>query len=386
MIIFTSVLFLKEDQKKVKRYNSTIKLIKNYIQLNYLEDSKNDTNISISLSNIKLELGGVDNKHLYVYSNLHPDITIIIDDGSLFLKKLNEFTNNTSLLEKRDLLIKKNVVKKIYRYSFRSIIVASTIGIITLLSGIGITSITHFIPSSVDEKIGEISLQPSIKQIAPLGKIIKNKYSKQLIDRIQELFLLNNKSNFLYDFYIIASPVENAFALPGGKIVIFTGLIQNAAIPEEVFGVIAHEIAHVEKRHGLQRVLKQLGIFFFLQLLLQDWNELSRVVVQNMIVLNELSFSREMETEADLFAIYLMNKANISPKYLSSFFKKILKEEEALKTKTTKNTNFEWLSTHPLTSKRIKFIEEQIKEKKNHHQKFIRIKDWNWNTFKRHLK
>ena len=65
---------------------------------------------------------------------------------------------------------------------------------------------------------------------------------------------------YTFEITVVKSDVVNAFALPGGYIVVFTGLMKKAESPEEVSGVLAHELNHVLQRHGLERIVKQLGL------------------------------------------------------------------------------------------------------------------------------
>ena len=69
-----------------------------------------------------------------------------------------------------------------------------------------------------------------------------------------------SRTDVTYEVWVVDAPIVNAFALPGGYIVVYTGLIDKAETPEQLAGVIAHEMAHVTKRHGLQRVAQSAGV------------------------------------------------------------------------------------------------------------------------------
>src|SRR5690606_24136018 len=111
----------------------------------------------------------------------------------------------------------------------------------------------------------------------------------------------------------------NAFALPGGNIVILSGLLEFSENPEEVAAVLAHEMAHVEKRHVVDRLLKEFGMQVVFGVLtggdLVVLSEISRTVTSTF-------FDRRQEEEADEFALELLHRCNISPRALGTLFRR----------------------------------------------------------------
>jgi predicted Zn-dependent protease len=151
---------------------------------------------------------------------------------------------------------------------------------------------------------------------------------------------IDNKK-FDYNFIIIKNNEINAFALPGGYIVFFTGLIQFCETPEELSAIMAHEIGHIENRHLISRLLKNIGI----ELLLSGDNsvigEVSHIAIESV-------FDRKQEKEADQYAFNLLKKSGISPRVVSSFFRKLENEGKSF------NKNIELLMSHPHNIERIK--------------------------------
>jgi hypothetical protein len=99
----------------------------------------------------------------------------------------------------------------------------------------------------------------------------------------------------------------NAFALPGGAIYVFEGLIDKAERPDELAGVIAHEIGHVAHRDGTRSVLQSAGLSFLFGLALGDFVGGGAVVIAARSVLGS-AYSREVEANADAFGVDLMNR------------------------------------------------------------------------------
>lgn len=116
----------------------------------------------------------------------------------------------------------------------------------------------------------------------------------------------------------------NAFALPGNHIVVFAGLIAKAETPEMLAGVLAHEMGHLEMRHPTRGVIEQMGLAAAINLLAGN-NAISNLGQ----VMAGLSYTRDMERQADERAIALLHRADIRADGLAGFFE-VLKREEKL--------------------------------------------------------
>src|SRR5690606_26365284 len=90
-----------------------------------------------------------------------------------------------------------------------------------------------------------------------------------------------NEPRYPVQFHIIEDPTVNAFAIPGGHVVIHSGLRLAADTPEEVAGVLAHEIAHITRRHGFRSLISSLGLYQVLQMFVGDATSLLAVLANN---------------------------------------------------------------------------------------------------------
>lgn len=149
-------------------------------------------------------------------------------------------------------------------------------------------------------------------------------------------------SEYTYNFVVFESEMINAFTVPGGNILISTGLIRFCDTPEELASVMAHEMGHVEKRHVIVRLVKELGIE-----ILSSGDPY--VIGEVTRLLTSTSFDRKQEEEADLFASGLLEMSFIEPRILATFFRKL--EEE---TGNELMEHFEIISTHPNLRSRIR--------------------------------
>ena len=119
----------------------------------------------------------------------------------------------------------------------------------------GAAIVVSTLPYSIDTKLGEVILESQIKSIPGYEGIEENLAINQAIQTIvTRLTNSIEKTPFKYDVRVVKSSAVNAFALPGGKIVVLTGLIERSDSLEEIAGVLAHEIAHVEERHSLKKI------------------------------------------------------------------------------------------------------------------------------------
>jgi Zn-dependent protease with chaperone function len=144
--------------------------------------------------------------------------------------------------------------------------------------------------------------------------------------------------------FVVKERDPNAFAMPGRRIVVFSGLIDRARSPEMLAGVIAHEMGHVELRHPMRGLVHQLGLGAALTLIFGD----SSLAGMGQLAL-VLSYNRDMEREADQRGITLLQEAGIRADGMSAFFEIIKNDVE----KSVLSELPEFLSTHPDLDARI---------------------------------
>jgi Zn-dependent protease with chaperone function len=156
---------------------------------------------------------------------------------------------------------------------------------------------------------------------------------------------------YRFDVTVVKSDVVNAFALPGGYVVVFTGLMKKAEGPEEVAGVLAHELNHVLQRHGLERIVKQLGFVAVASIIFGNQQGLGQMMKQLGVELMTLKFGRAQETEADLTGLQLLYRAKIDPSGMITFFERLAEKDEG---------RVELLSTHPMSSSRAERLKAEL--------------------------
>jgi Zn-dependent protease with chaperone function len=121
---------------------------------------------------------------------------------------------------------------------------------------------------------------------------------------------------------VVRRSEPNAVALPGGHIYVFQGLVAQARSPDELAGVIAHEIGHVAHRDGTRSVLQSAGLSFLFGMLLGDFTGGGVVVIAARTVVQS-AYSREVEAAADRYGVDLMTKTGGDARALASILDRI---------------------------------------------------------------
>ena len=181
------------------------------------------------------------------------------------------------------------------------------------------------------------------------------------------------------------APEVNAFALPGGFIVINSGLIMEADNASEVLGVLAHEMAHVTEQHGIRNIISAAGIFLLFDALLGDVSGVLAVLADAAPLLINQSYSRQFESDADKLGFHFLVAADIDPSGLVTFFEKLKQQEQqqlaAIEDEETRDRiqdSLGFISSHPATEQRIEnlraLLENQSGPYQNHDALFEQLK------------
>ncbi|HUH50947.1 MAG TPA: M48 family metallopeptidase [Flavobacterium sp.] len=221
------------------------------------------------------------------------------------------------------------------------------------------------ITNKTEEKLGDLFweiIKESDKEITQ--PIIVNS-----VDAIVNTICTANDidSDFI-KVHILENQQVNAFALPNGHLVLYTGLLTNSDSPEELSGVIAHEIAHIELKHVTKKLVKEVGLSALISM--ATGNKGAVIIRETAGKLSSLAFDRSMEKEADIKAVDYLIKAKINPEPFADFLYKL----SDLENQTTQHLN--WLSTHPTSKNRAGYVINYSTDKKNVYQEVLTEQDW----------
>jgi len=202
------------------------------------------------------------------------------------------------------------------------------------------------LPTSVDEKLGKLAMSSMDLE----GEVVDDEVVVDAIEQIVVRLAEHAHGSFDYEVQVVDADIVNAFALPGGQIVVYTGLIREAETIDAVAGVMAHEIAHVTERHGIQRIGQALGIAAAVQVLIGDVGGLSALVIDLVQQGALTSYGRDSEREADREGVRMLRAAGLDPRGLIQIFERFAEDQGELE------TSLAWLSSHPEPGERIETI------------------------------
>lgn len=159
--------------------------------------------------------------------------------------------------------------------------------------------------------------------------------------------------------YILESPGVNAFAAPGGHIVVTSGLLLEADCAEEVLGVLAHETAHAAKRHNVRIMLADTGLFVLIGAFFGDTGNLVSRFAGLGRKLMRSRYSRDQEREADRLGFEYLCEAGIDPRPMMAFFKR---QEQRMTRSGQAGADENYLNTHPSFSERLSTLQRWLEE------------------------
>lgn len=190
--------------------------------------------------------------------------------------------------------------------------------------------VARMVPASVEQRLGELMIGDFGRKgcADPAGRAALAKLANRIDPDDPRL-----------EVHVVKLPMVNAVTLPGGRIVIFDGLLQAAASPDEVAGVIGHEIGHVRARDVMESLLRQMGLSVLL-------GGLEGHVGGYTNALLATAYSREAEARADGYAITLLGEAKLSPRPTAAFFTRLGHQAGGTE------RMFAYLASHPVSADR----------------------------------
>lgn len=209
------------------------------------------------------------------------------------------------------------------------------------------------LPRSVDVQLGDTAFESMRGSLAITSVPEVEAALATIVDRLTPHVDLDG---FTIRPVYVDSDVVNAMALPGGRVFVYRGLIRILDGPDELAAVVAHEIAHVTERHGLERIAGKLGSFVLLRVWFGDAGAVLESLGGVAGELVELDWSREDEHEADRIAVETCAKAGIDPLALERAF-------EAMESAAKGQPEIpKWFGTHPPTAERRDAVRETAQD------------------------
>lgn len=215
------------------------------------------------------------------------------------------------------------------------------------------TAIANRLPGTVTETLSRETMASLDRQVFAVSTLPRER--QQSVEAAFGHLKMPAGSNRSYRLEFRKSDAigANAMALPSGTIVLTDGLVTLARDDREILGVLAHEAGHVERRHGLRGIVQSSLMGLVLALLVGDVSSLAPAAASALL---EANYSRELEREADAFAIEVLSANNIPRRHLADILRRM---ESAGGGASNMMSALQYLSTHPATSERIAQLEAQ---------------------------
>jgi predicted Zn-dependent protease len=199
------------------------------------------------------------------------------------------------------------------------------------------------VPVSWEESVG----QSALTYLAPTERRCADPELGAAMDTIvRRLVAAGPPSPYTFRVYVVDRPVVNAIALPGGYVVVFRKLLERTRTPEELAGVLAHELQHVLRRHSTRAVIHDASTGLLLMALTGDVTGPLAYGLQTARTLGGLRYSRRAEEEADVEGMRMLLAARVDPRGMIAFFDSMVKDEG------DHPKAFAYLSNHPLAAER----------------------------------
>ncbi len=204
-------------------------------------------------------------------------------------------------------------------------------------------AIAGLLPDGVRQSIG----RSVVEQFKAKGAVCNAPAGRQALNGLMARLLGREPSAALFTVTVVNLPFSNAFATAGGQIVITGRMIATAQSPDEVAGVLAHEIGHGIERHPDAGLVRALGLSFLLELFSGDSGMLGGITLHVL----QTGYIRQDELAADQQALRLLKQAAISQNGLENFFAR-----NATKNKAKILQAFDFLRTHPYPRQRLAVV------------------------------
>jgi Zn-dependent protease with chaperone function len=320
------------------------------LTVTFISDTADSQPEPVPFSALTVSAGGIDHDHLVV------KWTGVQGERTLYLKNPDVIRAFREAVPDHLNLPLAQVAERVRQVRHRRRLVWGIVGGAILSSVLGlwlgadilVDIAVSRIPVEWEQKLGEsayrdfLSHQEVVKEGPGVAAV------EEVTHRLTEQ-ILNNPYKF--QVTVVRSDIINAFALPGGFVVVFTGLMKKAESGEEVAGVLSHELNHVLQRHGLERIVKNLGLLTVVAIVFGNQQGLIGMMKQLGVELLTLKFGREQETEADLTGLQLLQRAKIDPSGMIRFFERLSEKDEG---------RMEWLSTHPMSAARAERLKAEL--------------------------
>lgn len=323
--------------------------------------SNGTQSVTLPLQGLELKLGGAGNRLVFCTHVAHPGWQLYTADKQLL--KAPALAGHPALRAVAGEAMRGRVAG--WGLLLGSL---ATIALVALLAWWSLDALSaaaaRRVPADWEDKLGK----SVIAQYRLGHEFMDDKQAKKLLEPLTApLVAAQPERKYTLHFYVVNDPAINAFALPGGYVVINSGLILRAERAEELQGVLGHEISHVTQQHGLRAVIRSTGVYVIAQTLIGDASGLIALLANAGPLLLNQKYSRDFEREADRKGYELLKRAQVDPRGMVDFFRTVLAEEKKQlakigddKARQALESAQGFIGSHPETEERIATLQKRL--------------------------
>ena len=223
------------------------------------------------------------------------------------------------------------------------------------------------VPVSWEEKLGQAAVEQLMESrrrcVSPEREAAIGAIVKRLVEPLPTV-------RYSIRVTVVDDPMVNAYAVPGGQIVLLRGLLERTRTPEELAGVLAHELQHVLQRHATRLLLQHASTGLLLVAVSGDLTGTMAYGIESARVLGTLHYSRDIESEADAEGLRMLLTAEVDPKGMIAFFELLHSGERGLP------ATVRYLTSHPLAEDRVTSLKRLAGSIPNRPRPLLPDRDW----------
>ena len=342
-------------------------------------------NFELPLEGLQIEAGGASDRLIFFKHADHPQAVIHTADRRVLEHPL--LMQNAGLIRQRSQVKRKRRVVRMVTYGVLGSLVFALAMLYVCRDSI-VKTVARGIPVEWEIQMGD----KLFEQMMLTERLVIDEESSAQLTKITEPLVTGiPDKRYPLKFHIVENATMNAFAMPGGNVILHSGLLLAAKSPEEVAGVLAHEISHVQQRNGIRGIISSAGLFLLAQTLLGDVTGVLAVLTDNGSFLLSRQFSRDFEREADDQGWEYLLASDIQPDGMIRFFEHMQEEEQKMQEKLKEvvpvdvgEGALQLASTHPATQERIDALQRKWQELPS--DKKFRTFDLNFTDFQNRLR
>ncbi len=199
------------------------------------------------------------------------------------------------------------------------------------------------LPRSFDKELGEMAHASMDEPVDTTASALLTRFAAQMKWDTPDTL----------SFTVVPSKTENAYALPGGYIVVYTALLKRLQTKEQLAALLSHEVAHVTCRHSVHKLCRDMSTSLLLTVAFSNSSAATGALYSNASALYGLTYSRQYEEQADIKGLATMRSNHINQQGMLQLMQELQKLDHKLKIP-------EFVSTHPLTDNRIRYVRNDI--------------------------